>query len=308
MEYKVFIQTNAKQYIGALAAAHSLKRFSKHADKFSIEIINVNDYPYFKEYEGQYYLRDGAHRRWLNEDLQSFTLTRFMPPELMNYKGRAVVIDPDVFAVSDVWDLLSRDMQGKAIMVRPRSGRKKRLGCMATSVMLLDCEKLKHWRVEDQFRAMFKDELDYMQWICLKNEDPDIIGQFENEWNDFDHLTPETRMLHTTKRKTQPWKTGLNVDFRPPERFRLFPPSGWMMFLRRKLFGEYAFMGKYHQHPDMAQQELFFGLVQECIDNGSVSQELLQEAMQKNYVRHDAVEVLKNTPPLAEQKYGARVV
>ena len=216
MDYKVFIQTNNKQYIGALVATHALKRYSRHADKFSIEIINVQDYPFFTEREGHYYLRHGAHRQWLNDDLQSFTLTRFMPPALMNYQGRALVIDPDVFAVSDVWDLLSRDMQCKSIMVRPRSGRKKRMGCLATSVMLLDCQQLRHWQVETQFQALFSDKLDYMDWICLKNELRENIGLFENEWNDFDKLTTSTRMLHTTKRKTQPWKTGLPVDFRPP--------------------------------------------------------------------------------------------
>ena len=299
MKYKVFIQTNHKQYIGALAAAHALARYSDHTDKFSIEIIDVRDYPYFAEREGQYYLRDGSRRHWLNDDLQSFTLTRFMPPGLMGFQGRAVVIDPDVFAVSDVWDLLSRDMQGKSIMVRPRSGRKRNSGCMATSVMLLDCQKLQHWRVEEQFAALFADELDYMDWICLKNEAADSIGLFENEWNDFNKLTPATRMLHTTKRKTQPWKTGLPADYRPPESIPYFPPYGWIMYARRKLFGEYAFMGKYKQNPDMAQQDLFFGLVQECLDNGMITVDMLSEAMQNNYVRHDALDVLKRTPPLS---------
>ena len=75
-------------------------------------------------------------------------------------------------------------------MVRPRSGRKKRRGCMATSVMLLDCQQLRHWRVAAQFASLFTDELDYMDWICLRNEAAESIGLFENEWNDFDHLTP----------------------------------------------------------------------------------------------------------------------
>ena len=35
-------------------------------------------------------------------------------------KGRAAVIDPDIFAVGDVWELLSRDMGGKAILCRYR--------------------------------------------------------------------------------------------------------------------------------------------------------------------------------------------
>ena len=49
----------------------------------------------------------GVKRNWRNDDLQSFTPLRFMPPELMGYQGRAVVVDPDVFAVGDVFELLT---------------------------------------------------------------------------------------------------------------------------------------------------------------------------------------------------------
>jgi hypothetical protein len=210
MDHKVFIQTNHKQITGAIVAEYALRRYSHNNDKFDVQIIHKKDYPWFDEHEGKLYLRDGLQRKWLNDDLQSFTLTRFMPPELMGYQGRAVVIDPDIFAASDIWELLSRDMQGKAIMCRSRSGTKGfKDHCMATSVMLLDCAKLTHWKVREQFADMFDFKRDYMHWICLRTEDRDTIGLFEKEWNDFDHFTPATKMLHTTKRKTQPWKTGL---------------------------------------------------------------------------------------------------
>ena len=139
-----------------------------------------------------------------------------MPPKLMGYEGRAVVIDPDIFAATDVWELLSRDMHGKAIMCRMRSGPKGLVDrCMASSVMLLDCARLKHWDAQKTFEAMFDFTQDYQPWICLKQEDRDSIDFFEPEWNDFDHLTPQTRMLHTTKRKTQPWNriTSYNVCY-----------------------------------------------------------------------------------------------
>ena len=300
MDHCVFIQTNHKQYVGALVAEYSLKRNSRHADKFDVRIIHHKDYPFFWAKEGQSYLRDGARRTWLNDDLQSFTLTRFMPPELMDYQGRAVVIDPDVFAVGDVWDLLSRDMAGKAVMCRPRSGRKGKVyGCMATSVMLLDCTKLTHWRVEEQFNDMFAFKRDYMDWICLKLEPRESIGILENEWNDFDKLTDKTKLLHTTKRKTQPWKTGLPVDFRPPERVRGFSPQGWLQSARRHLFGEYGLMGHYKPHPDPNQEHFFFGLLKECLEKGIVTEALLREEMRQNHVRHDAFEVIERTPPLA---------
>ena len=195
-DYCVFIQTNHKQIVGALVAEYALRRNSRHNDDFDVRIMHARDYPFFAAREGQLYLRDGVKRPWLNDDLQSFTPTRFLPPELMGYRGRAVVIDPDIFAIADVWELLSRDMQSKAILCRRRAGPKGIVDrCLASSVMLLDCAKLTHWKVEEAFNEMFEFKRDYQSWMCLRLEPRESIGFFEPEWNDFDRLTPATRML-----------------------------------------------------------------------------------------------------------------
>jgi hypothetical protein len=299
VEHCVFIHTNHKQWIGAVVAQQALRRSSNNNDRFDIRIIHHRDYRFLHAREGQLYLRDGQKRPWLNDDLQSFTPLRFMPPELMGYQGRAVLIDPDIFAVGDIWELLSRDMRGKAILCRPRSGTKGKIeGCLATSVMLLDCAKLTHWRCEEDFAALFEFKRDYHDWICLNLEPRETIGPFETQWNDFDHLSEDTKLLHNTKRQTQPWKTGLPVDFRPAERVRLFPPKGWLRRARRVLFGDYAFAGRYRAHPDPHQEGFFFGLLRECLDQGLISEEMLREEMRRNHVRHDAFEVLERTPRL----------
>ncbi len=291
----VFIHTNHKQIAGALVARHALRRSSLHADEFDIRLIHAADYPFLRARDGQSYLRDGAARPWLYDDLQSFTPLRFMPPELMGYQGRAVVIDPDVFAIGDIWELLNRDMGGKAILCRPRSGSKGRRGFLASSVMLLDCAQLTHWRCEEQFEAMFEFERDYMAWISLQLEPEGSIGRFENEWNDFDRLTPKTRLLHNTKRRTQPWKTGLRIDYFPPEKPGGSEVLGSLYRARRQLFGPYAFMGRYQPHPDPAQERLFFDLLRECVEQGVVTEELLREEMRQNHVRHDAFEVMERS-------------
>ncbi len=296
----VFIHTNHRQYVGALVSAYSMQRNSKHADEFDVRIIHHKDHPFFQKYEGRQFLRNGVKRVWRNEDLQSFTPLRFMPPELMGYEGRAVVVDPDVFAVGDVFELLSRDMAGKAIMCRTRSGTARlNAGNYASSVMLLDCARLTHWRVEEQFAEMFTFARDYRRWINLDLEPPETIGLFEPQWNDFDRLTPNTKMVHNTKRRTQPWKTGLPVDFMPAETFRMFPPLGWLERARRRLFGDYGLLGHYVRHPDQKQEQLFFGLLRECLEKGIVTEELLREEMRHNHVRHDAFEVIEQVPPLA---------
>jgi hypothetical protein len=285
--------------LGAIVARHSLRRNSTHTNQFEVHIIHTNDYPFLLDREGQAFRRGGVERPWHNDDLQSFTPLRFMPPELMGYEGRAVIIDPDVFAVGDIWGLLSRDMNGKAILCRYRSGPKRLFGCYASSVMLLDCAKLTHWRCKDMFEGLFQFKHDYMDLISLKLEPEETIGLFETYWNDFDRLTNETQLLHNTRRLTQPWKTGLPVDFTPADTFPLFPPIGWVMRWRRQLFGDHALLGRYVRHPDRKQEAFFFGLLRECMDIGEVSEDFLRLEMEKNHLRHDAFQKLEMVERLA---------
>lgn len=290
MTNTVFIHTNAKQMVGAIVSAHSLKRQSKSPEAFDVKIINKEEVAFFKDFEGKKFLRNKGHRTWKNDDLQSFTPTRFMPPELMGYKGRAVVVDPDVFAIGDVNELLTRDMQGKAVMAKARPNHNDRQDYIASSVMLMECSKLNHWNVKKQFASMFEDKLDYDDWIVLANEPRDSIGFLEPVWNDFDRLTAETKLLHNTKRNTQPWKTGLPIDYtaRVPVIGRLLPDNGLKLW------------GKYRKHPDPRQEALFFAYVAECLNNGMLSEAVLREAMAKNHVRHDAFDVVKRVPGVDE--------
>lgn len=295
MKPTVFIHTNHRQMVGALVSKYSMQRNSKNADKFDVRIIHTKEFPFLWAKEGQTYLRDGLEREWLMEDLQSFTPIRFTPPELMGYQGRAVVVDPDVFAVGDVYELLGRDMQGKAVLAKPRGAGKK----WASSVMLMDCEKLTHWKCEEQFNAMFAFERDYMKWICLEYEAEGTVGKLEKEWNDFDRLTPQTKLLHNTRRWTQPWKTGLPVDFTPSSKTRTFAPLGWFRRAREAVLGRYGGLGQYRRHPDPNQERFFFGLLKECLEKGIVTEDLVRDEMRHNHVRHDAFEVMERIQPLA---------
>ncbi|MCA0433198.1 MAG: hypothetical protein LCH46_08025 [Proteobacteria bacterium] len=300
----IFIHTNEKQIIGALVSQYSFKRFAKNPNAFDVKLIKTGDYPWLTQHEGQKYLRDGLIRTWLNDDLQSFTILRFMPPELMGYQGRSIVVDPDVFCISDIGSLLERDMNGKAILARHRAGSKDEV--WASSVMVLDNPKLKHWKVKENFEEMFQQKRDYMKWITLLLEDQGSIGLLETYWNDFDKLTKETRMIHNTKRQTQPWKTGLPVDYRPPESKGSLKPKNIYHRVRRAIFGDYGMLGTYQRHPDRNQENLFFGLLKECLDAGVITVDMVKASMAANNVRHDALDIVKAVPPLeAQERFAA---
>jgi hypothetical protein len=289
----VYIQANPQQLLGAKLAAHAVKRNSRNPGSFDVVILNSADFAFWADAEGAEYLWSGTRRVWHNSDLQSFTPIRFMPPELQGNQGRAVVIDPDCFFIGDVRELFDMDMEGKAIWCARRGSATRSGKNWATSMMLLDCAKLRHWQVATQFREMFAFKRDYTKWINLKYEPKDSIGQLPRVWNDLDRLTPETKVLHNTRRRTQPWKTGLPVDFTIKEKKRTLLSFAWL-FGPPKVSAKA--IGKYKQHPDPAQEALFVELLRECVANGTITREEIVAEMHANHIRHDALELLERPP------------
>ena len=277
MKPTVVIHTNDKQMLGALVSAHSFRRNSRTPDTFDVRIVNASEFPELQE-RGHSLLRGGHVREWDPDDLQSFTPLRFAIPGLLGYAGLALVTDPDVFAVGDVAELFGRDLEGKAIWCRPRPGYHKITDPLATSVMLLDNARLEHWRFAADLEALWAHEVDYLDWINLKRENLDAIGLLEPEWNDFDRLTPATKLLHNTKRRTQPWKTGLPIDFTFKERGLL----NFALPIVRKLAPNYT------RHPDRNQEAFFYALLADALDAGAVTTDQVREEVRLGHVRPDS--------------------
>jgi hypothetical protein len=277
MKPTVVIHTNDKQMLGALVSAHSFRRNSRTPDAFDVRIVKASDFPQLQE-PGHSLLRGGHVRPWNPDDLQSFTPVRFAIPGLLGYEGLAVVTDPDVFAVGDVAELFRRDLEGKAIWCTPRPGYSKITDPLATSVMLLDCTRLKHWRFAEQLEKLWRHEVDYLDWINLRLESLDTIGLLEPEWNDFDRLTPRTKLLHNTKRRTQPWKTGLPIDFTFKERGLL----NFALPIVRRLAPNYT------RHPDQRQEAYFYALLADALDSGAVSPDQVRNEVERGHVRADS--------------------
>lgn len=284
MRNAVFIHTNPKQIVGALVARQALLRHSAAPERFDVRIIRTTDFPALASFEGRRYLREGRQAIWRNDDLQSFTPLRFAVPELMAYAGRAVLIDPDVFALADINELLDRDIGGAAVMARRMEADFRRPLHYASSVMLMDCARLRHWNWLRDFERVFRGERDYRDWMWLLLEPPGTVAPLESQWNDFDRLAPDTRLLHNTHRRTQPWKTGLPSDFTPRGTTLASRAGIWL----RKLTGRGA--GRYKRHPDPAQERLFFRLLGECLENGSIDRALLGGEITRGHVRPDALD------------------
>jgi hypothetical protein len=308
MKPVVFIHANDQQLVAAKLCEYSLKARSRHADAFEVRMLRVEQTPQlYPRREGRAFLHGGYVRTWRNRDLQTHDPLRMRAPELMEYRGRALMLDPDIFAVGDVNDLLGRDMQQYAILCRKRPNARP-----STAVMLLDCARLKHWRWDDAIAEVFALRLDLIEWQHLAGDAPGTIGVLEDEWNDFDHLDARTQLLHLSRQITQPWKTGLPIDFdldasgAYPYRPGFHLRDSIRRVRQRMHSPQPGEKGVYQKHPDARLEKFFFELLREAIDRGAISEAFVADEIRKGYLRTDAFEMLARCDTRTAASAGQR--
>lgn len=294
----VVIHTNDAQLVAARVGAHSLKSRSKSPGLFDVRLLRLEDTPHlYRRHNQRFVWWDGdAPSVFRRRDLQAFAALRRMVPALLGFQGRALVLDPDVFAIGDVYELLTRDMSGKAILCcqKSRSSAGRRLH--SSAVMLLDCGKLRHWQWEREIDDIFRGTLKLGPWLSLLDEAPERIGLLEDEWNHCDTLTEKTKLLHNTEIVTQPWKTGLPADYHEHAPRWPAPVEALRRGVRRLASANGAGGTFYRPHPDPRQERLFFTLLKECLDDGGIDRGCLRRAMRRNYLRKDALVLLDGLP------------
>jgi len=166
----IVIHTNDAQLVPARVGAYSLKSRSRHPELFDVRLLRLEDTPVlYRRYGQRFAWWDGdTPTVFRRRNTQSFSALRRMVPALLGFQGQALVLDPDVFAIGDVWELLSRDMSGKAILCcqKPiwRDGRR----LYSSAVMLLDCGKLRHWRWEREIDDIFRGVMPLGPWLWLR--------------------------------------------------------------------------------------------------------------------------------------------
>jgi hypothetical protein len=279
LKLEIFIQANNKQLIGAKVAQAAIMRNSKILPR----ILNVDNIEGLG-LENLNYKRGGSWTRLDLKDLQSFTLVRFLPPTLMNFEGFALVIDPDIFALnnlSDLFDLINT--QDFSVLACEKKG------FFDSSVMLINNSNFpKEYSWENIVVKLKNGSLDYVDLMSL-NLDNINVKNLDRRFNSLDEISNDTIFLHTTNRLTQPWKTGLKVDFtrnNPGKYFNLVPKN---MVL--KILGKYP--SRYIGHPSPEIEKLFFKLANWAIQEGYLSIEEVNQAIEDGAVRRDFLKFIK---------------
>lgn len=154
-----------------------------------------------RDFDGQ---RDGTN---------SFIYSRFLPPELMGYRGWAVYMDSDMLARADLAELWALRDESKAVMVVKHDyhtkHRRKLIGTPMecdnadyprknwSSLILWNCGHPQNRILDREFVGEAPGSvLHRFQWLS-----DDLIGELPREWNHLVGeygLTPDAKLVHFT--------------------------------------------------------------------------------------------------------------
>ncbi|MDC1164960.1 hypothetical protein OAT83_05410 [Gammaproteobacteria bacterium] len=277
---KIFICTNDSQLLGAKVAKSSILRYSSFAEN-QVEILEEKSFKEFHEIYNQLFLRNGQMIAFDPNDFQSFTLLRFHIPFLMNYQNKALVIDPDIFLVREGLEKIFESSKNSSISAIESIYD----NFWDSSVMLLDCSRLKAWNLKNFITKIKIGEMDYQEILNLKfcgNQ----VSELESKWNQFDKILDSTILLHTTARISQPWRVGLKFNSYIKPILKIIPRK-WIY----KILGRPTDKGI--EHPEAKVTNFFFNELEYALKNRHISMEYLRNAVKNNFIRKDIFEVLK---------------
>jgi len=134
----------------------------------------------------------------------NFSYGRFAIPKLAGYKGRAIYMDSDMIVFHDIAELWDTPFDGAKVLVEkvtPETRGKGRL----TAVMLMNCEAL-DWDLENIVSRLGVDyDMNELMSVYPLVGEGELQDRLPLGWNSLDVFGDETRLLHYTKIKTQPW-------------------------------------------------------------------------------------------------------
>lgn len=135
-----------------------------------------------------------------NRPATSFSLQRFLVPEICDFEGKGIYLDSDMIVWGDVKELWNMPFPEKAKLLAPPGWQ--------SAVLVWDCTI--GIRIGDLVADMDAGKCSYSQLMNLKGLDG-VSRSIDPNWNCLDRpdlramVNPQSRLLHYTDMRHQPW-------------------------------------------------------------------------------------------------------
>lgn len=149
-----------------------------------------------------------------------FNVWRWLTPQLFGH-GKAIYLDADQIVLTDIGELWDQLQMSKTVACVTDAvgifGKKKtpEPGKVQTSVMLMNCEKLRQAMHPCPILQCSRGEMAYRDLMQATWIDRKEVQTLPPEWNHFGVWTEQTKLLHYSHVASQP--------YRNPEH-----PAGWV--------------------------------------------------------------------------------
>jgi len=174
-----------------------------------------------------------------NRQRTGFSFSRFEIPKLTGYRGRALYVDADMQVFADIAELWRIPFGHQKVLCtsqeRPpvwkdnswfQPGRQ-------FSVMLLDCDRLRHWDMHQFVKELDAGKYTYANLLfdCCAVKPGEIEDRIPQQWNALEHYEEgETKLLHYTVVPTQPWRAWNPLEHVWFKDFKQSIEDGWLTY------------------------------------------------------------------------------
>ncbi|NEQ82924.1 MAG: glycosyl transferase [Moorea sp. SIO2I5] len=143
------------------------------------------------------------------QNFTEFSLYRFLIPQVCNYQGKAIWIDSDTVCLADIAELFDTPLNDYDFLAKGEAYDHQSNNLWGLSVMLINCESAR-FDLESYYNEIDQGLYTYTDFSCMAPaflaHHPFKVGQLDSHWNVFDYYDNDTKLIHYTNLRTQPWK------------------------------------------------------------------------------------------------------
>ena len=153
---------------------------------------------------------------------------------------------------------------------------------LRSEVMILNLEN-KIWDYNRLIEDLFNQRIDYSKLLNLSLFKNLKIKKLDIVFNHHDKINEETIFLHTSNRITQPWKEGLNINFKTffTNKYKIL---NLIKYFLRMNYDPRVVSKKFLSHPNINVNNFIIKTFNEAIKNKYVNKEELDLAVMNNYI------------------------
>lgn len=266
--FDVYLHSNKMNKVAADVSKYS---FLKNNSGINIYIENLEDHEYLLQHDNKYFFRGNNKLLWDASKHQSFFPVRFFCVETHKKLKREnkwiLVCDPDIFCLSDLSSIqqyiYEAESKNKDIIAYNK----------LSSSMLLNTQNI-DWSEKKIVDDMFEIKNDFDNWLLLKNKD---VLNMPKEYNSYDSIDSNTKLLHVSKTECQPWKTG--IRYCKSDIHNRIPNNN---HLKSEVF---------QRHPNEKIENTVFQLFKNAYKNQYINKKDILENIELNGLRSDILEI-----------------